>query len=105
MINTTSLFTQELDVDKWGYYSLHLIYKTIYKLEVEEPLELEKPLPILIRKGKGKGKGPIAKKVKTKLVNKCSSLSVSLYIFSYQRYISNYTIQVKFEPIIALLQP
>ena len=66
MINTTSLFAQELDVNKQGYYSLYLIHKTIYKLEVEEPLELEKPLPILIRKGKskgkGKGKGLIAKK-------------------------------------------
>ena len=87
MINITSLFTQELDVNKQGYYSLHLIYETICKLEVKEPLELEKLLPILIRKskskGKGKGKGPIAKKVKTKPINKYSSLSVSLYTFSY----------------------
>jgi hypothetical protein len=72
-----------------------LIHETIYKPEVEEPSEPEKPLPILTRKGKGKGgkgkgKGPIAKKVKTKLVNESSSPSVSLCAFNYQGYRSNY---------------
>jgi hypothetical protein len=94
-INTTKLFTQELDVDKRGYYSLHLIYETIRKPEVEELPEPEKPLPVLTRKGKskggkGKGKGLVAKKVKTEPVNECSSPSVSLYIFNYKGYRSNY---------------
>lgn len=72
IINTTRLLVEELERDKTGLPTLHLIYEYVRKPAIETLTETE--VPSLSKgkgssKGKGKSKGLSIKKVKTEPTN------------------------------------